>query len=337
MLEGLSSPAIIIQWSPNGKHLVCATSDDKVWIWNAVKQSWSPFKSKNYPSAYASLPTRLYFSRDSQRVFAPQPSSSTSVNVYDVNTQQETRDFRGPSWTAFAMSRDRKLMAYGDDTGTALSDLASRPLPADPKRFDPPTRQNFAFHRFFRTGSPPACMTFSPNGRTLAVGWNGEIFLLDSRSNFEVTQLRCNLDGKLLSPLKYTVTQAQGSGSSVGAALFMEWAPNGRSIAVLTRSTLLVFDPQLHLKKRAPIPSQVFPEASKGNIQPGLGTNIVWSHNSKTLWTGGSSVCQWRASDLNLQRSLGTSGPVAVSPDETVVATSFTPVGGNAVAQWNIK
>lgn len=336
-LSGLMAPATVISWSSDGKSVTCASLDDGLQTWDANAQSWRKFVSMPRASAYRSLPTRLYYSRDGRQLFVPQPRNAVSVQVFDTNTRRAIWDFSGPSWSAFAMSNDRKMAAYGDDTGIGLTNLTSKALPPDPRRFDGPTRRNFVGHWFFRTGSAPSCLSFSPDGRTLAVGWNEQIFLLDTRPPLRAARLQSDLQRHSLAPLQFSNDNPDPFKFEWGSPIFIEWSPDGRSIAVLSKAALSLFDAQLHLRCSVPVGQKAQVGTMIPGAQSGIGANIVWSRDSQTLWSGGDEVRQWRARDLTMERAFGVSGPVALSPDEKILATASSATTGTSPAVWKWK
>ena len=161
-LEGHTAQVTSIAFSPNGSRLVSGSSDTKLVLWDmATGQPLHEFAG-NKGSV-----TSVAFSPDGARIVSG--SSDKTIRIWDTTTFRMTLEFKGHvcqvSGVAFSPDGQRVASVAQDGFFPALSGEAFVWNPETGQIF---LRLEGENHR--ANGMPWTCVTFSPDGSTLAAG-----------------------------------------------------------------------------------------------------------------------------------------------------------------------
>jgi WD40 repeat protein len=317
---GIAGPAAAIAYGPDGS-LICVSNNGTVQKYFPTEKRFRSFVSADnnrLGSAYGNSQFHLNFSADGKTVIASAPGPVASAIVFDVATRMSKYAIEAPTTGAFDVSRDEKWAAFSASNGSVLLDLTQQ-RPA-PRRTSPLYTKNRRYYKArFASGILASSLRFSPDSQTLAIGHNALIELFDVNGDFRIPLAQTSLTSS--NPLS------------------LEWSPDGKKLAVLASNEIAIFDSNLQKLASAPLStgaSGAIP--AFGVAGTGSGANLVWSSDGQTLFSGGSEVQRWNASNLSLEASYGVSGPVALSPDNKTLVTSSKANSGQFpyLLQWRV-
>jgi WD40 repeat protein len=327
LLPGLGGGATSIAFSPNGRTLVCASSNNYVQMWKPDIEKWRSFASAtNYQTNLPPFFTRLCFSPDSTTLYAAGSRSdqhySSVAHSWDVATRRRKFAFNFMKSPAFDISPDGRWAALGYLNSVHLIDLNGKPKPPRDDGFtDPPDYRVLPFRRLATSGNV-TCVAFSPDSKTLVVG----------DESFQWPRAFWNVQTAQRVAVNAAVPTS-------GVPSFLEWSPDGKRVAVSDSAKIAIYDVAANTVLETPWPRPN--AAAPAPMMLGFGTIAVlaWSPDGQWLFSGGDEVRQWRAKDLQVTRSFGVAGPVAVSPDGSTLATANQPRNGDphGILLWKIN
>ncbi|RYG74556.1 hypothetical protein EON80_02445 [bacterium] len=351
-LMGVSGPArissrpVFIAFAPNGD-LVCGSSDGNLQKYLTSEKRFRSFELSEPGSARLGGPIvpvvvgtvgHVAFSPDSSEVFVGRPQPASSVQVFDAETRNAIYSFIGPTYSAFDLSRDGKWAICGTSSGLVLVDLKS-PLPTAKGESPIPSRFGKNRHHYkLRSCRLPVQATsasFSPDSKTVAIGFSSQLALFDVDGDFKAPRVQCDLSGAAV-----TMPQLQPNAKSAPPTpepFWLEWSPDGSKLAVFATTEIGIYDTKL---------KKLTTTSSRPNIPGGLpvtgqlntaGANLAWNADGTALYSGGDDVRRW-SSDLRLEATYGVSGPVAISPDGKILMTASKESPGQYpyLLQWKI-
>ncbi len=246
--QGLSPGGNGTKWtaaavSPDGKMLASGSMDESIHLWDAkTGQLLRIFRG------HSGDVTSVFFRPDDKQVISW--GRDQTVRVWEVATGRELRRWKTPGGWKLALSSDGKTLAgFGTAPGGSIIiwDVATgnkvRELPFEGERdfafdlaFSPDGKQlvsGGSTLRVFDTASGKQLqafgsgqrinsVSFSANGKLLAVGRNGEpVALWDTTTYKQVRQLDGNRDG--VRPVAF--------------------APDGKTLAVAAHGPVSLWDP----------------------------------------------------------------------------------------------
>jgi WD40 repeat protein/predicted Ser/Thr protein kinase len=132
LLRTLAHPNKVVsaQFSPNGEHLVTATTDFRVWDARTGQLLAGPFGSFLERSS-------VHFSPDSQRLIATARPDSKSTNdqgqVWDAQTGRRLSEgLSGGYWLSIRLSPDGRFLLTRSECKAEIWEITSPPLPIPP-------------------------------------------------------------------------------------------------------------------------------------------------------------------------------------------------------------
>ncbi len=171
LLPGGLSTIAAAAFSPDGRLLVTGNAHGQVWLWDATTA-----KVVNRLDVHAGMVTRLAFSRDGSRLATG--GEDGSVTVWDVAQWAWLHRLKGhrAAVAALAFSADGRHLASADDSGEVrawdLQDTVGVAI------LQPPVAV-----------SNSSCVTVSRDGRFLATGHLGMVWLWDTATRQPVLSL----------------------------------------------------------------------------------------------------------------------------------------------------
>ncbi|RYG74555.1 WD40 repeat domain-containing protein [bacterium] len=336
---GVAGPVSVIAYSPEGA-VLCASPSGFLQTYLPDKGRFRSFTvtpevgDGQFGGQFGSSTRRLRFSKDGKQVFVGLPQRSGYVVVFDVEKRRSLYSFQGPLTNVFDVSPDEKWAACGVNGGIVLVDL-KKPKPRRKTTVERPAAFKEYATRFYGAAATPGSAAFSPDSRTLAVGFGGQIALFDTDGDFQIPHLQCDMKGAAM-PLELSARPGPG-GEAFGFDMnpyWLEWSPDGTRLAALTNSEILIFNSNLQRIAASPLP----PNRSQSNMMGDMSANIVWAPDGRRLFSGGGIVSSWSVPDLQLQTSYDVSGPVALSPNGKTLLTNSQGLPGDTphLLQWNV-
>jgi WD40 repeat protein len=334
VLPGIGGSATTIAYSPDGKILVCASSNNFVQQWMPELKRWRSFEGSGAEMSNPPLLfQRLCFSPDGKTLYAGGVQltqfSSSFANAWDTANRQRKFRFNQVYGFAFDVSPDGHWAAMSEQNNVSLVDLHGKHLDWSGKPIPPHKEGVPDFQgphklpaRRLKVAGNVTCVAFSPDSKTLVVG----------SENFQWHLAFWNVQTGKQVPVTT-------SAPSFGVPSFLEWSPDGKRVAAVGASKIVIYDMSGATTVEVAWPTSSAP------LPPSLITgakdaaHLAWSPDGQWLFSGGDEVRQWRAADLKLWRSFGVSGPVAVAPDGKTLATANRPGADqlHGVALWKIE
>jgi WD40 repeat protein len=340
-LPGLGGSATAIAFSPDGKTIVCASSNNFVQVWKPEIEKWRSFVSEtNYMANLPPLYGRLRFSPDGKTLYAggaqPNLPVSSVAHSWNVATRRRNFGFNAITRPAFDISPDGRWAALGFNQEIHLVDLNGKPKPTHKKEFgNPADWRVLPFRKIAATGNVNS-VAFSPDSKTLVVGdenfqWQRAFW------NVQTAQpVTSNTAPPALPNIPPSGVPRFGV-PTPSAPLFLEWSPDGKRIAASDGAKISIYNVTAQSTIEAPWPTATAAPAAPMFAPLSDVKILAWSPDGQWLFSGGDEVRQWRANDLRLVRSYGVAGPVAVAPDGRTLATASRSNGGPyGVLLWKI-
>lgn len=320
LIGGLDSPAQALAVSRDGSRVVAATLNGGMRVWTTSNHGFRVLpldgtgQWRNTRSAGDNV-LQLRLLPDEQTVFA---SSSRSDGTQGVARVWSLPD-RKPVWSALPNGKDDLSRFWLSSDGTRLVQrtwtwvkIFDLTRPSTPRASElSRSARNFTLVRRFDFHNTktlmPQGLALSPDNKTLVV--------LSSSGPLEFWDVK-TAKRTLQTP---PPPRPQGNISALSLS------PDGRFIALCDNMGVFVWNTA----------TSVWTQASSYSS---FERSIAWASDSRSLWTGGDKVEQWRAPDLKPLRTLPVSGPVALSSDgKTLVTRNVPRTGeGNGVWAWNI-
>lgn len=323
LLGSLDSPAQALAVSRDGSRVAVLTENGAARFWTSQNNDFlglpfdglGAFRSTSSGLGGADSPV-LQFWPDEKSVFA---SSSLRADTSGEMARVWSLPDRKPVWSAlpngkddfsrFWLSSDGTRLVQRTWTWVKIFDLtkSSTPRASELSR----SARNFTLVRRFDFHNTktlmPQGLALSPDNKTLVV--------LSSSGPLEFWDVK-TAKRTLQTP---PPPRPQGNISALSLS------PDGRFIALCDNMGVFVWNTA----------TSVWTQTSSYSS---FERSIAWASDSRSLWTGGDKVEQWRAPDLKPLRTLPVSGPVALSSDgKTLVTRNVPRTGeGNGVWAWNI-
>jgi WD40 repeat protein len=279
-LEGHKGRVLCVAFASDGRTLASGSGDRAVKLWEpATGKERATLKGHRYAVL------GLSFSPDGRLLASA--SADRTVRLWDLASRQETACFRGAgvkcSWKGVTFSPDGKLLAAGSEgwfwnsgegSGVTVWDVASGKEIAS---------LDVARQKIWS-------VSFSPDGRTLAIGTQGSgVVFWDYRSGAR----RCLTAGRTVRAVAY--------------------APGGRTLAAAAAQAVELWE----------VPAGTM-RLLKGHR--GLVWSVAFAPDGDTLLSGSKdgNVCLWDATTGRARAAfnwdVGKLNAVAVSPDGMLAA-----------------
>jgi WD40 repeat protein/ABC-type oligopeptide transport system ATPase subunit len=295
-----------LAFSGDGRTLVTADSADTAVLWNTTEFA-APHRLSEVAAHSDQLQAMSYGSDGRSMITTGADGSAVFWDVTDRQrpVQRGTLPVPGfDGWGRTAISADGHLLAGSgaEDGVVVLTDVTDPATPA-------------ARATLRSAVESPSVLSFSPDGRTFAVGGSGKLELWDLAGGTDVTRI---------ATLTFTI-------SSVGDVVF---SPDGRTMAVTAISTVSLWD----VTDRA-APKQLSVLNGHGNTV----LAVKFSPDGTTVMTGSydHTAILWDVKDPAQPRRLTTLtgheykvSAVAFSRDGTTVATAED---GSWAILWDVS
>ncbi|WP_433794771.1 TIR domain-containing protein [Actinoplanes sp. CA-252034] len=295
-----------LSFSGDGRTLVTADSADTAVLWNTTE--FAAPRKLSETAAHTDQLLALSYGGDGK--------SMTTIGADGLAVFWDTTDRQRPTqrvslpvpghggWGRAAISPDgRRIAGAGaEDNVVALTDVTD---PANPSA--PVTLRSAV--------ESPSVLSFSPDGRTFAIGGDGKVELWDLAGTTGITRI---------TTLTFTI-------SSVGDVVF---GPDGHTMAVTAITTVSLWDVSDRAK-----PKQLSELAGHGNTV----LTVKFSPDGTTVMTGSydHTAILWDVKDPAKPRRLTTLtghdykvGAVAFSSDGATVATAED---GSWAILWDVS
>jgi WD40 repeat protein len=341
---GIAGPAAAIAYAPDGT-VLCAAYSGMVQAYVPEKKRFRSMlvnrddggerSSAGFGGSGVFI-QRLAVSADSKHVTAVVPQWPSLSVVFDLKKRRSLHSFAGPQSGVFDVSRDERWAVCGVQGGVLLVDLSQ--TKTLPKVATPPVPKRFRHHpiRVYGVTPSPSSASFSPDSRTLAVGFNSQVALFDVDGDFQVPRLQVDIKGRALPPQASDRAALRSANTfSDNRPLWLEWSPDGSKLAVLHSDQISILNRNLQTLVSAAVPRIGAPSNMLGPER----ANMAWTPDGEVLFSGGYQVRRWATADLKLEKIYAVSGPVAVSPDGKTLLTNNEARQGQKpyLLQWDVR